>query len=286
MKTGLGMEGGAMRGMFTCGVTDVFLENGVSFDGAAGISAGAVFGCNLKSRQAGRAIRYNKAWARDSRYGSFRSLLRTGDYYGADFCYRLLPDELDPFDRRAFRENPMTFYAGATDVRTGRIVYHPCLTGDEKDMRWLRASASMPFFSRPVETDGFLLLDGGIADPVPYAWLRSQGYEKLTLILTQPRGYRKKRSALLPAARLMLLRYPALWQALRDRSAVYNRQMDEIDRDEANGAVFVIRPSEPLRIRRTEDRPEELERVYQAGRAEALRTLGALRRFLQAPPAS
>ena len=124
MKTGLILEGGAMRGMFTCGVTDVFLEKGIEFDGAAGISAGAVFGCNFKSRQAGRAIRYNKRYGRDPRYCSVRSLVKTGDLYGVDFCYREIPDVLDPFDRAAFRENPMAFYVGATDVMTAQAVYH------------------------------------------------------------------------------------------------------------------------------------------------------------------
>ena len=121
MKTALIMEGGAMRGMFTCGVTDVFLEEGISFDAAAGISAGACFGCNFKSRQAGRAIRYNKRYSRDPRFCSIRSLIKTGDLYGADFCYRELPDVLDVFDRQAFSDNPLPFYVGATDVIDGDI---------------------------------------------------------------------------------------------------------------------------------------------------------------------
>ena len=168
MKTGLIMEGGAMRGMFTCGVIDVLMENGVRFDGAAGISAGACFGCNFKSGQIGRPIRYNKRYSRDWRYCSLRSLVQTGDLYGADFCYRALPDELDPFDRAAFAANPMDFYVGAADVDTGEIRYHNCLDGGARDMQWMRASASMPMVSRIVEADGFRLLDGGIVDPVPY----------------------------------------------------------------------------------------------------------------------
>ena len=122
MKTALIMEGGAMRGMFTCGVIDVLMRHGITFDGAAGISAGAVFGCNFKSGQIGRPIRYNKKYCADPRYCSVRSMLRTGDLYGADFCYRELPDELDIFDREAFRNNPLQFYVGATDVQTGKGV--------------------------------------------------------------------------------------------------------------------------------------------------------------------
>ena len=154
LKTGLIMEGGAMRGMFTCGVIDVLMENGARFDGAAGISAGAVFGCNFKSRQIGRAIRYNKKYCADPRFCSFRSLIKTGDMYGADFCYRELPDLLDPFDRETFRTDPMEFYVGATDVSTGKCVYHKCVDGGHTDIQWMRASASMPLVSRPVSVDG------------------------------------------------------------------------------------------------------------------------------------
>ena len=143
MKSALIMEGGAMRGLFTCGVIDVLMEREIEFDAAAGISAGAVFGCNFKSRQIGRPYRYNIRYCRDPRYCSFRSLLLTGDLYGADFCYRELPDELDPFDYRTYRENPMPFYVGATDIQTGEIVYRDCKTGTGTDLQWLQASASM-----------------------------------------------------------------------------------------------------------------------------------------------
>ena len=144
------MEGGAMRGMFTCGVIDVFMEQEIIFDGAAGISAGATFGCNYKSRQIGRALRYNKKYSRDPRYCSIRSLLKTGDLYGAEFCYRELPNVLDPFDREAFSRNPMEFYVAATDVNTGKAVFHRCVDGGDTDIEWMRASASMPVASKPV----------------------------------------------------------------------------------------------------------------------------------------
>ena len=178
MKTALIMEGGAMRGLFSCGVLDVFLENDIRFDAAAGISAGAVFGCNFKSRQHGRALRYNKRYCRDPRYCSFRSLLKTGDLYGADFCYRELPDVLDPFDRRAFRDNPMDFYIGATDIESGEVVYHRCTDGGATDMDWMRASASMPAVSRPVEIGGRLYLDGGMVDALPYGYMRDLGFDR------------------------------------------------------------------------------------------------------------
>ena len=280
MKTGLALEGGAMRGMFTCGVIDVFMENGLHFDGAAGISAGAVFGCNLKSGQIGRPIRYNKRYCRDSRYCSLRSLLKTGDLYGADFCYRALPDELDPFDYAAFAASPMAFWVGATDVDSGQIAYHRCTDGRAEDMLWMRASASMPMVSRAVEVDGRRLLDGGIVDPVPLRFLEGEGYDRIVCVLTQPRGYRKKKSRALPLMRLALRHTPAVARAMAQRHLVYNRQMEAIDERERRGEILVIRPPEGLGIRRTEHDPEQLERVYRIGRAEAEKSLAAVRAFL------
>ena len=280
MKTGLIMEGGAMRGMFTCGVIDVFLEEQIRFDGAAGISAGACFGCNFKSGQIGRAVRYNKRYCRDPRYCSLRSLLKTGDLYGADFCYRELPDVLDPFDRAAFAANPMAFYVGATDVDSGEIVYHRCLDGGDRDMLWIRASASMPMVSRAVEADGRRLLDGGIVDPVPWHVMEKEGYDRNVLILTQPKGYRKKKSSALPLMRLALRGMPKMAEAMSVRHEVYNRQMEEIDEKERSGEIFVLRPPESLGISRTEHDPAELERVYQLGRAEARKAIPRVQAFL------
>lgn len=281
MKTALIMEGGAMRGMFTCGVTDVFLEEGITFDAAAGISAGACFGCNFKSRQAGRAIRYNKRYSRDPRYCSFRSLIKTGDLYGVDFCYRELPEILDPFDNKTFAENPMAFYVGATDVDSGEIRYHKCTDGRKKDLLWMQASASMPMVSRIVEADGFRLLDGGIVDPVPYRYMEELGYDRNVYILTQPKGYHKEKSSALPLMRIALRKTPRIVEAMERRHEVYNRQTAEIDEKERRGEILVIRPPEDLGIRRTEHDPDELERVYQIGRREAYRMLPRVKNFLK-----
>ncbi len=280
MKTALIMEGGAMRGMFTYGVIDVFMRNGIDFDGAAGISAGAVFGCNFKSGQVGRPIRYNKKYCRDSRYCSIRSLLKTGDLYGADFCYRELPDVLDPFDRQTFKENPVHFYVGVTDVQTGKCIYHECVDGGKEDMKWFQASASMPIVSRSVSVSGHLLLDGGIADAVPYAYMEGLGYDRQVIVLTQPKGYRKQAASFVPFMRAALRKYPAITEAMIHRHEMYNRQMDEIDQREASGQSLVIRPPEALKIGHTEKNPAELERVYQIGVAEAERRLLEIQKFL------
>ena len=279
MKTGLIMEGGAMRGMFTCGVMDVLMENGITFDGAAGISAGACFGCNFKSGQIGRPIRYNKEYCRDPRYCSFRSLILTGDLYNADFCYRELPEVLDPFDREAFAQNPMAFYVGATDVETGECVFHRCTDGNGEDMLWFRASASMPVVSRPVRIGDRAYLDGGIADAVPYRYMEQQGYDRNVIVLTQPRGYRKKPESI-PGMKLFLRRYPKILEAMERRHGMYNQQMDELDRMEADRTALILRPPEPLRIGHTEKNPEELERVYRIGRLEAEKCLPEIREYI------
>lgn len=281
MKTGLILEGGAMRGLFSCGVMDVLMENGVRFDGAGGISAGAVFGCNFKSGQIGRPLRYNKRYCADPRYASLRSLIRTGDLFGADFCYHELPDVLDPFDRAAFARDPMAFYVGATDVETGKAAYHLCSDGGAEDILWMRASASMPLVSRMVEIGGKRYLDGGVAEPTPYFYMEGLGYGRNVVILTQPRDYRKEKNRLMPLIRLLLRAYPNLVHAMETRHENYNRHIALIAEREREGRALVIRPPQALGIGHVERDPRELERVYQCGRAEALRRLDEIRQFLE-----
>lgn len=280
MKKGLILEGGAMRGLFTCGVLDVLMENGIQFDGAAGISAGATFGCNYKSRQIGRALRYNKKYSKDWRYCSLKSLIKTGDLYGAEFCYHTIPEKLDPFDTETFQSDPLNFYIGATDIETGEAVFHKCSDGGPEDIEWMRASASMPVVSNIVSIDGYKMLDGGIVCPVPYKYMEQQGYDRNVIVLTRPKGYMKKKSPIVPLVKIVLRKYPAVAKAMAVRHSVYNRQMDEIARKEARGKVIVIRPPEDPGIGRTEKDPAELERVYQMGRSEALRRLADIKEFL------
>ena len=280
MKTGLVLEGGAMRGMFTAGVIDVFLENNITVDTTVGVSAGAVFGCNFKSRQIGRVIRYNKKYSRDPRYASFRSLIKTGDLYGEEFCYHELPNNLDPFDVKAYTENPMEFYAVCTDINTGKPIYHLCKTGTDNDLQWMRASASMPLASRIVSTDGYEMLDGGISDSIPVSWIISQGCEKAVVVLTQHNGYRKKKNSMLPLIKAVYKKYPKLIEALENRHVFYNAELDLIASLERRGKILVIRPNEPIKISRTEKDPEKLEAVYQLGRKVASEKLNEIKEFL------
>ena len=278
MKTGLVLEGGAMRGVYTAGVLDVLMEQGIQADGVVGVSAGAVFGCNYISRQIGRTIRYNTKYCRDPRYGDFRSLLRSGNIYEEEFCYHELPDKLDPFDWETYKSSPVEFYLTCTDVDTGRAVYHKC-TGEREDLRWMQASASMPFVSRIVEIDGRKLLDGGISDSIPIDWFRSIGFEKNLVVLTRPRGFRKQPPRGLPALRQMIRQYPALVTAMKTRHIRYNQALDQLSGLEKAHLALVLCPSRRIRVSKLERNPRKLKALYNLGRKDTERRLKEIKHF-------
>lgn len=277
---GLVLEGGGMRGIFTAGVTDVLMEHGISFECIVGVSAGAAFGCNYKSGQIGRALRYNLNYCKDPRYCSLRSLFRTGNLFGAEFCYRTIPLELDIFDFDAFDRSPMAFYAVCTDTGTGQPVYHLCERADAETFEWIRASASMPLVSRPVQIGGQALLDGGISDSIPLGFSIGLGLEKHVVILTQPRSYEKKQNPFLPLFRIALRKYPQTVRAIANRHTVYNESRALVFEQELSGTAFVICPKEPLPIGRTSHDPDCIQAVYQIGTSAARDCLPALSTFM------
>lgn len=280
MKTGLVLEGGAMRGMFTAGVLDVLMENNIEVNGVIGVSAGATFGCNYKSRQIGRTIRYNMKYCNDPRYCSFRSLIKTGDLFGAEFCYHVLPEQLDLFDNETYESNPTEFHMVTTDVNTGEPVYYKCDKFDHAGLEWVRASASMPLVSRIVEIDGRQMLDGGISDSIPLSYFQSIGYEKNIVVLTQPRNYVKKENKLLPVMKMALKKYPKLLETMKNRHTNYNNTLEYIRKEEAKGSILVLCPDEKLPIGRIEHDPQKLKSVYDIGRATATAHLAELQAFL------
>lgn len=280
MKKGLIMEGGAMRGMFTCGVTDVMMEHGIAFDGAVGVSAGAAFGCNYKSGQIGRAVRYNKQFCADSRYGGMKSLLKTGDYYNRDFCYREVPLNQDPFDFKAYLANPMDFYVVCTDVETGKPVYHKYEGYEDHEFEWIRASASMPLVSNIVEIDGLKLLDGGISDSIPVQFMMDLGYDRNVAILTQPASYTKKKNEMMPLIKAIYRKYPNLIRVMENRHRAYNETLALVTRLERQGKLFVIRPDRPLPVGRTEKDPDRLQEAYDIGRTLMERKMESLKAYL------
>lgn len=281
MKKGLVLEGGAMRGLFTAGIIDVMMEAGVEPDGLIGVSAGAAFGCNYKSRQPGRAIRYNTRFAKDARYSGLKSLLTTGDYFNAQFGYHIVPYQYDLFDVAAFEQNPMEFMVVCTDVLTGQAVYHKMDRVDYDELEWLRASASMPLASKVVEVAGHKLLDGGVADSIPLAYFESIGYDRNVVILTQPEGYVKHRTKLMPLMRIGLRRYPEMIQAMDRRYLMYNRELEFVRQAEREGRCLVIRPDEKLPIGHISHDPEVMKHVYQIGREMGDRYIERIKAFYQ-----
>ena len=279
MKRGLVLEGGAMRGLWTAGITDVMMEHDIWPDGLIGVSAGAAFGCNYKSRQIGRAIRYNMRFAKDSRYSGIRSLLTTGDYFNAEFDYHIVPKQYEIYDDDAFNRNPMEFIVVCTDVETGEAVYQPLTEANYDTYEWIRASASMPLVSKVVSIQRRKLLDGGVADSIPLAYTESRGYDRNVVVLTQPLGYQKEHNRLMPLMRLALRRYPEMIKALDYRHIMYNKQLEYVAQAEREGRCLVIRPDGKIPIGHISHNPQQMQHVYQIGRAIGERYIERIKDF-------
>lgn len=276
-RTGLVLEGGAMRGIYTAGVLDVLMEHQVTVDGVIGVSAGAIHGCSYVSGQHGRSIRYYKKYMSNPRFMSFRSLLKTGNLVETEFCYHELPEKLDIFDYDAFEQSETDFYVTCTNVETGKAEYIHMESMREID--YVRASASMPMVSQIVEIGGKKYLDGGVADSIPVEAFRALGYEKNVVVLTRPESYRKKPSDM-RLVRMMYRKYPAFVKALEERSRNYNRTVERIRELERKGEIVVIRPTRDPDIGRMEKDPQKVQAVYDLGRADAQKKLPQVRRFL------
>lgn len=279
MKTGLVLEGGAMRGMYTAGVLDVFMEQGITVDCVVGVSAGALFGVNFLSGQRGRVIRYNKRFNGDKNYMGLRPLLREGNIVSTKYAYEDVPRKLDIFDNEAYMKSQMLFYAVVTNVKTGEPEYMR-VEDVFAQMDVLRASGSMPFVSKIVEINGGKYLDGGISDSIPFQWLHEQGYEKQVVILTRDLDYRKEPMSELPI-KLFLRKYPRIAERLRSRHTTYNDSVEKLREWEQEGKAFVIRPSEPIHIKRIEKDPDKLQEVYDLGRRDGEQRLTELRNYLE-----
>lgn len=278
VTSGIVLEGGAMRGMYTAGVLDTFLDEGIRSDLVVGVSAGALFGVNYLSGQKGRAIRYNKRFNSDKNYLGIRPLLREGNIVSTEYAYERVPRKLDPFDNEAFMASESRFYAVVTNLETGLGEYVPIRhVFDQMDV--LRASGSMPVVSRPVDIGGQLYLDGAVADSIPFYWMMQQGVDKTVVILTRDASYRKK-----PMNRFMVglyrKKYPKFAEGMAKRHSLYNRQVEELCRLEQEGKVFVIRPSAPIGISRTERDPDKLQAVYDLGRHDAAACMEKLKAYL------
>lgn len=280
-KSGLVLEGGGQRGIYTAGVLDVFMENNIEVDGVLGVSAGAVHGLSYVSRQPGRSIRYNLKYRNDKHYMSLYSLITTGDICGEQFCYHEIPEKLDPLDYQAFVENPTKLYVCCTNLETGEPEYLLC-----DDMRnpvnvdKIRASASLPLVSNIVEVDGMKLLDGGVADSIPVFAFRRMGYRKTIVVLTRPEGYIKEPDKLIRIEAGKYRDYPEFVRKCYMRHLYYNKTLEKLAELEKEGKVLVIKPSVTIDISRLEKKPEMIQAMYDLGVSDATEKLEQVRQFL------
>ena len=279
MKIGLVLEGGAMRGMYTAGVLDTFLDNNIEVDGIIGVSAGVLFGVNYLSKQKGRVIRYNKRFINDKRYMGLWSLITTGNIINKDFSFYEVPQKLDIFDNETFMKSKIDFWATITNVETGLPEYIK-LEDLFAQMEVLRATSAMPYVSKIVELETGKYLDGGISDSIPVDKCKKLGYEKIIVILTRPLEYRKKKSKEF-FAKTYYRRYPKFAKTLNNRYKMYNDTVEKIIDMENKKEIFVIRPSRLVNVKRIEKDPEKLQEMYDLGIEDAKNILENLKEYIK-----
>lgn len=280
-KTGLVLEGGGLRGVYTSGVLRFFMEQELYFPYLVGVSMGACNAANYLSRQRERNRIVNIEFVRDRRYLSLLRLLLGGELFGMDFIFDTIPNQLVPFDFQRFAEAKEKFWIVTTDCHAGTPVYFEKSALGEDFMTALRASCSLPFIAKPVSLEGRMLMDGGVSDAVPIYKSVADGNERHVLILTRPQEYRKKPFPFPRLARLFYPRFGGLRKALAKRHVRYNQAMDHIDGLERQGAAFVIRPSRDLGVGWAERNPDRLRQVFDEGYGDARHFFPALEKFLR-----
>lgn len=279
-NAGLILEGGAMRGVYTTGVTDFFLEKGIAFKECYAVSAGAGHACSYLSGQKGRAYAVNVNYLRDKRYSGIYPLLKTGELFGMDLIYDIIPNELYPLDYEAINKNESKMYAVVTNCRTGKAEYIK-ITDIYKQMNVIRASGSLPMFAHMVDIDGEKYLDGGVADSIPIKKSVENGNKKNVVVLTRDKTYRKSKTGFLRVIKAKYRDYPELVGAIENRYRVYNETLDYIEEQEKQGRVFVIRPQKPVEVKRAEKNLNKLSALRTDGYNDAKREYRALLEFLE-----
>ena len=276
-KTAFVLEGGAMRGLYTAGVLDVFMRNNITTNAIYGVSAGALFGINFKSKQIGRAIRYNLKYAHEKNYMGLYSLLTTGNIMNKEFCFNKLVNELDKFDFETFNNSPIDFFAVVTNVETGLAEYIKIVDA-KYGLEALRASGSMPFVSKCVDFEGAKYLDGAISDPIPLQKALDEGYEKIVVVLTRPENYRKSKNYM-PYS-LIYGKYPEFVKTAINQFERYNQTLDLIKKYENDGKILVLRPSRSLKIARVEKDLKKIDAIYQLGVNDCISNLDKIKNYL------
>lgn len=279
--TGLVLEGGGMRGLYTAGILDYFLDMKLHLPYVIGVSAGACHAASYISSQWGRNKQVNIGYIQDPRYISYRNLIKTKSLFGMDFVFNEIPNHLEPFDYETFYQSNQSYFIGTTDCVTGKAIYFDAKKSNpDLILKVLMASSSLPFLSPTVEIEGKILLDGGIVDPIPVRKSIEDGNEKQVIILTRNKDYRKKPFKAKWLANRFYAKYPEFTKAMLKRHAVYNETLDLIENLESSGKAFVIRPSMPLHVGRLERNPEKLTDLYKLGYRDAEQSFGQLQKFL------
>lgn len=281
-RDGLVLEGGGMRGVYTAGVLEYFMEKGRYFPYIIGVSAGACNAASYLSRQPGRNKTVMIDFVRHPDYISFRNLLQKRELFGMDLIFDEIPNRLVPFDYDTFFAAKEQFYIGTTDCLTGKPVYFEKNENPKDMLAIVRASSSIPFLASPVSYKGRQLMDGGVADPIPIRKALADGVKKPVIILTKPKGYRKKPFRLSRTSRYFYREFMGLTYALDMHWKIYNETIEEIEKLESEGSVFVIRPSADYRIRGTERDPEKLEQLYRQGYSDAQHAFERMENWLEA----
>lgn len=280
-QAGLILEGGGMKGIYTAGVLDFFLDKEIEFSSCYGVSAGACHMCSYLSKQRKRAYHVNVDYLEQKSYCSLESLLTTGDLFGANMCYDLIPNYLNPYDYDTFNKYEGKPYAVVTNIRTGEPEYM-LIEDMHKDVIAIQASSSMPLVSRNVKIGDELYLDGGISDSIPLRRSIKDGNKKNVVIMTKEEGYIRKPTgnAELALIKARYLRYPKVYEQMRGRHIAYNSTVQYIEELQAKGDIFVIRPKQKSDVGRVEKDRAKLDALYEEGYLDAKECYGALVEYL------
>lgn len=281
INAGLILEGGGMKGIYTAGVLDFFLDKNLSFASYYGVSAGACTLCSFLSGQRGRGRDVMLDYLTDKHYMGFYSFATTGDIFGADMNFNLVPNYLNPYDYEAFGRHEGKAYAVVTDIESGEAFYKE-LTDMYEDIDYVRASSALPLVSKNVKIAGHKYLDGGIADSIPIKRSEADGNTKNIVVMTKPEGYRREPEKILKLIKARYRNYPKVYELMRDRHIAYNETMDYIEAKAAAGELFLIRPGTDLEIGRLEKDPDKLNVLYEEGYKDAQSGYEAMMDYLNA----
>lgn len=278
-KAGLILEGGGMRGLFTAGVLDFFMDNGIKFENVYGVSAGACMACSYLSEQRGRSFDINTKYVKDKRYASMDSLIKTGNYFEKDFQLNVIPNKLNPYDYDTYKNSKSNLYVVATNCKTGKAEYLK-VEDMARDIDMIWASSTLPMLSKMVVIDGKEYLDGGVADSIPVNKAIKDGNKKIVVVLTRGILYRKRKNKMSKIIKLKYKNYPKLVEAIEKRYSLYNKTLAYIRKLEDDGKIIVIRPKEEVTIGRLEKNEEKLKDLYKSGYCAAEELIDKMKAYL------